>query len=74
MGDYYSIRMGRTSQERMTGRTFEERRQRAEKFSIVKTVKRILRFNKGTPKLYANVRRHGNASINPRLLVVEELS
>jgi len=66
--------MGRKSQERMTGRTFEERRQRAEKFSIVKTVKRILRLNKEPPKLYANVRRHGRASVNPRLIVVEEQS
>ena len=60
--------MGRASQERMTGRAYEERVKRAKKQGIVSMIKKVLRINKPRPTRFANVRRHGNAPINPRLM------
>ena len=60
--------MGRKSQELMTGLTHDERVQRAKRRGFFNRIKGIFRLNKSKPTRYANVRRHGNAEINPALI------
>jgi len=65
--------MGRASQERMTGKTYEERVTARKRFGGIRRLfQRIRRLNKGPPKKFANVRRHGNPAINPRLIKEED--
>ena len=56
----------------MTGRTYEERVNRAKGRDFIYRVKSLLRINKKRPERYANVCRHGYASINPSLTVVNK--
>ena len=60
--------MGRASQERMTGKTYEERVKAAQKFSIGRFLKRVLRLNKEAPIYYANSSRGGTVEVNPALM------
>ena len=60
--------MGRISQEKMTGYTLEERVNRAKRRGFIYRIKSLLRLNKSKPIYYANVRRHGQARVNPKLL------
>ena len=61
--------MGRKSQERMTGKTYEERKAGLQRFGGVRRlINRISRLNKEPPRRFANVRRHDNASLNPKLI------
>ena len=59
--------MGRKSQEKMTGKTYEQRVSSATGFWR-KLVNRIKRINKPAPTRFANVRRDGVADVNPRLI------
>ena len=58
--------MGKKYQEKMTGKSYEERVRLAEKVGVLKRFRR--RLNRNAPRRFANVRRHGNASVNPRLV------
>jgi len=60
--------MGRRSQERMTGLSYEERVRVAKMRGLRRKIRRLLRLNKPEPKHYANVRRDGRALVNPKLL------
>ena len=62
--------MGRRSQERMTGKTYEERKRRGERTGsrLWRFVTSLRRLNKEPPRLFANVRRHGRATLNPKLI------
>ena len=60
--------MGRASQERMKGKTHEQRVKAAQGFSIRRFIKRLMRINKPAPTHYANVSRDGRAAVNPALL------
>jgi len=64
--------MGRASQERMTGKTYEERVKAAQKFSIGRFLKRVLRLNKEAPIYYANSSRGGIVEVNPALMKGKE--
>ena len=60
--------MGRASQEKMTGLTYEERTQRAKRRGFFNRIKSLFRINKPKPTRFANVRRHGEARVNPALI------
>lgn len=60
--------MGRKSQERMTGYTYEQRVKGARGFSIRRLYRQLTRINKPEPTRYANIRRHGEAPLNPHLV------
>ena len=60
--------MGRRSQERMTGRTYEEWVKVARTHRFRRRIRRLLRLNKPDPIHYANVRRDGVVRVNPRLV------
>lgn len=61
--------MGRKSQERMTGKTYEERVAARKRFGGIRSFMiRIRRLNKKPPTRFANVSRSGSAEINPRLV------
>jgi len=60
--------MGKRSQERMTGKTYEERVKAAQRFSIERFLKRVLRLNKAAPLYYANSKRDGSLEVNPSLM------
>ena len=60
--------MGKRSQERMTGKSYEQRVKDARGTGIRGFTKWLLRINKPSPTRYANVRRHGNAPLNPKLV------
>jgi len=66
--------MGRASQERMLGKTYEERVKAAQSFSIGRFIKRVLRLNKTTPKHYANINRDGKLEVNPKLMKSQDTS
>ena len=66
------VTMGRASQERMLGKTFEERVKAAQKFSIGRFLKRVLRLNKAAPIFYANSTRGGVPEVNPALMKKQE--
>ena len=60
--------MGKQSQQLMTGLTYEQRVNKAKKRGYIRRAKSILFSFVKKPKYYANVRRHGNALINPKHL------